>query len=243
MILEARTELAVERLAGPRSSRVLLTCEHASDRIPDGWRWHDEDAHLEGTHWAYDLGAADLTRALAAALGAPAVLSRFSRLLVDPNRAEDSPTLILGWAEGREVALNRGISEAERHRRIERLHRPYHAVVDASLAAAHAEVLFSIHSFTPVYEGSERSMEIGVLFDAESALAEAFASHLEADGFAVALNQPYSGRSGLIYAAHRHATQHGRRALELEVRQDLAVLPEVRARLASSAAAFFGAWG
>jgi len=238
-MLESHHGFAVERIGGARSSRVLLTCEHASERIPEGWAWHEEDAHLAGTHWAFDLGAADLTRELAEAVGAPAVLSRFSRLLVDPNRAEDSPTLILGWAEGRPVALNRDVTLEERQRRVEQLHRPYHAQVDASLEAAHAEILFSIHTFTPVYEGAERWMEIGVLFDAEDALAEALASHLAGDGFAVALNEPYSGRAGLIYAAHRHASQHGRRALEIELRQDLAVRPEVRARVVASLAGFF----
>lgn len=238
-MLEAEQAFAVERVAGPRASRVLLTCEHASDRIPDGWTWSPEDAHLEGTHWAYDLGAADLTRDLAAALKAPAVLSRFSRLLVDPNRAEDSPTLILGWAEGRPVALNQDVTVEERERRLRTLHRPYHEAVDASLAEAHAEVLFSVHTFTPVYEGVERWMEIGVLFDAEQGMAEALAEHLDGAGFAVGLNEPYSGRAGLIYAAHRHASTHGRRALEIEVRQDLAVRPDARTRIADAIARFF----
>jgi predicted N-formylglutamate amidohydrolase len=77
-------------------------------------------------------------------------------------------------------------------------------------------------------------MEIGVLFDREDALAAVLAEALAAEGFVVAMNEPYSGKEGLIYAAERHASAHGKHALELEVRQDLAVTPEARARVVAA---------
>jgi predicted N-formylglutamate amidohydrolase len=77
-------------------------------------------------------------------------------------------------------------------------------------------------------------MEIGVLFDREDALAAVLAEALAAEGFVVAMNEPYSGKEGLIYAAERHASAHGKHALELEVRQDLAVKPEARARVVAA---------
>src|SRR5690606_18998130 len=85
---------AVEWIAASGSQpAVVLTCEHASERLPSPYAWPTGDARLVGTHWAFDLGIAPFARALAAELGAPAVLSRFSRLLVDPNRPLDAPTL------------------------------------------------------------------------------------------------------------------------------------------------------
>ena len=237
-----REELeAYEALEGAAGAPVFLTCEHASERLPDGWAWHPQDARLAGTHWAFDLGARDLVLDLAASMEAPAVLSRFSRLLVDPNRPEDSETLFRAEAEGAPVELNRDLSGEERARRIERFYRPYHDAIDRRLTEHAATVLFSIHTFTPVYEGAVRPMEVGVLFDTQDELAEGAAAAIRAAGFVTALNEPYSGKAGLIHAAERHAQRHGRKALELEVRQDLAVRPEVRTRLAAALARFFGA--
>lgn len=232
-------EDAFEAIEGKATTSVFLTCEHASQRLPEGYRWHPRDERLLGTHWAYDLGAADLTRELAAALDAPAVLSRFTRLLLDPNRNEDSETLFLAEAEGEPVELNRDITEAEAARRIERFHRPFHAAIDTRLGPHRAEVIFSIHSFTPVFQGQRREMEVGVLFDEEDELAERAAAAIREAGFVTAMNEPYSGKAGLIYSAGRHAKAHERRALELEVRQDLSVRPEIRARLVDALARFF----
>src|SRR5262249_15286085 len=92
--------------AGEGQARALFTCEHASERLPDPWRWASDDEWIRGTHWAYDLGAADLARELALELDAVAVLSRFSRLLADPNRPEHSPDLCRASAEGRAIQLN-----------------------------------------------------------------------------------------------------------------------------------------
>ncbi|HEY0840089.1 MAG TPA: N-formylglutamate amidohydrolase, partial [Vulgatibacter sp.] len=234
---------AFEALVGEPDAPVFLTCEHASERLPEGYAWHPDDERLVGTHWAYDLGARDLVFELADAMRTPAVLSRFSRLFVDPNRPEGSDTLFRAEAEGAPVALNRDIDEAERARRIEHFYRPYHDAIDRRLAVHGAPVLFSIHTFTPVYDGAVRPMEVGVLFDTQDELAERAATAIRAAGFVTALNEPYSGKAGLIHAAEHHAGNHGRKALELEVRQDLAVRPEFRRRLVVALAGFFGERG
>lgn len=231
---------AFEIIGGAAAAPVFLTCEHASERLPEGYAWHPGDERLRGTHWAYDLGAADIVSELARALGAPAVLCRTSRLLVDPNRPKDSDTLFRREAEGALIELNRDLTDAERSRRLELYYDPYHAAISRELARSSAEVVFSVHSFTPVYEGHARPMELGVLFDREEALAERAARVLRAVGFVTAMNEPYSGKDGLIHAAEHHAQAHGRRALELEVRQDLAVLPEFRARLVEALRRVFG---
>ena len=209
---------------------VILTCEHASERMPDPFRLPAEDAWLAGTHWAYDLGAAELTRELAAELGVGAVLSRFSRLLIDPNRSDTAPDLFRKLAEGRPVALNQHIGDAERERRFALSHA-YHATIDRALATDPARLVLSIHSFTPVYEGTPRAVEIGVLFDEETELAEALQSAFREAGLVTLLNEPYSGKFGLMYSVERHAQRHRRRPLELEVRQDLATAPDARARI------------
>ncbi|NCQ62277.1 MAG: hypothetical protein GW913_16615, partial [Myxococcales bacterium] len=83
---------------------------------------------------------------------------------------------------------------------------------------------------------------LGVLFDREEELACEVARALEALGQPVALNEPYSGRLGLIYSASLHAEAHGRRALELEVRQDLCVDASFRAELTEVLVRALDAW-
>lgn len=222
---------AVERLRPQGKSHVLLTSEHAGEVLPEGEVWPEEDDWIRGTHWAVDRGAAELTRELSAAMDAPAVLARYSRLWVDANRADDSDTLFRTVAEGRSIALNRGLTEEQRAERTAQAYAPYHAAVNAALEVSPARIVLSIHTFTPEYEGVRRTLAVGVLFDLEEQLAKVVAEALRALDQPVALNEPYSGRLGMIYSASHHAERHGRRALELEVRQDLCVEAGFRAHL------------
>jgi predicted N-formylglutamate amidohydrolase len=129
--------------------------------------------------------------------------------------------------------MNQRVDAIDRDRRLafwEKYHHALHCEVERSPA----EILLAVHTFTPFYDGERREMEIGVLFDEEEELAARVRADLASEGFHVAMNAPYSGRDGLMYSVDRHARQHGRRALELEVRQDLAVQRDVRARIARS---------
>src|SRR5689334_19605318 len=120
----------VEIVEGAREAAAFLTCEHATQRMPPGWAWPDRDRRLVDTHWAFDPGARELTHELAKALDTTAVLSRYTRLLIDPNRPETSDTLFRAVAEGEPIELNTiHLDDAERARRIEELHRPYHAAI------------------------------------------------------------------------------------------------------------------
>jgi predicted N-formylglutamate amidohydrolase len=239
-VAEQQTEF-VEVCGTPNGApSLLLTCEHASERLPSPWSWPAEDAWLVGTHWAYDLGAADLARELSAAESVVAVLSRFSRLLVDPNRPEHAPDLFRRTAEGRMVALNAHVHEKDKERRMAMFHA-FHDAVDREVARSTASVLLAVHTFTPIYEGKPRAVEVGVLFDREEALAERLRAALDEQGFRVEMNEPYSGKQGLMYSVERHAQKHGRRAVELEVRQDLAVDPRARARVIDAVRRCFSA--
>lgn len=230
----------IQSLDGLPEARVVLTCEHARERLPAPWSWSPADRRLVGTHWAYDLGAGDLTEELASALRAPAVLSNFSRLLVDPNRPENSDTLFRDTAEGTPVELNASISPDERERRLAEFYRPYHAQIDETVASSVADLVFAIHSFTPVYEAQTRDTEIGVLFDRDEAIAQEMADCFDRLGFVVGLNEPYSGADGFMFSADRHGRAHGRRAVEVEVRQDLATDVQTRFRIVQGLVAFFG---
>ena len=230
---------AVEQIDVDLEGRLLFTCEHASANLPEPWIWPEEDRWLVDTHWASDLGAAAFTRRVAELMNAPAALSTFSRLLVDPNRPIGSETLFRENAEGRTVHLNQALLDADRQQRIARLYLPYHAALSALVERSRADTVFSIHTFTDNYEGEVRALEIGVLFDHDEGPGHALVRHLAAAGFHVAPNEPWSGKVGLAYSPVRHAREFGRCALEIEARQDLIVEDSFAARLAEALAEFF----
>jgi len=227
----------VEVLGDPAAGGpFVFTCEHATNLLPE-WEPEDSERAALAAHWGWDIGAADLTRELARLTGSCAVLSRFSRLVCDPNRDPQEPSFVMQAIDGVPLSWNRGVDDGERHRRAARYFDPYHEAIDHTLRArlrVDAEVrLCAIHSFTPVYLGQSRPMEVGVLFDAWDEHAWRLEGALAAEGFAAVQNAPYSGFDGLIYAASRHGRAHGLVYLELEVRQDLIDEPAKAGAVAS----------
>jgi predicted N-formylglutamate amidohydrolase len=230
---------AAETIDGDLGGRLVFTCEHASAALPEPWTWPEQDRWLVGTHWAVDIGAGDFTRRVAGLMNAPAVLSCFSRLLIDPNRPLDSETLFRENAEGKTVHLNEALLETERIQRIERFYEPYHAAVSSIVQRSACDTVFSIHTFTDDYEGEKRHLEVGVLFDDDEEPALRLVRHLANAGFHVAANEPWSGKVGLAYSPVRHAREFGRCALEIEARQDLIVEESFAGRLAEALSGFF----
>ena len=211
-----------------RGSLVLL-CEHASNALPARLAPSAADRPWLETHWAWDPGAADLTRALADQLDAPAILGSVSRLVCDLNRPPGDPTWLRTEVEGHRLSFNADVDAGERARRAAEHWLPYHAAADAVLAERTARgqrpLVFSIHTFTPLYLGQRRTVELGVLFDEDERRAEVLRARLAAGGFDTRLNEPWSGREGLIYSPDRHARAHRLPCLEVEVRNDLLATP------------------
>lgn len=214
-----------EIVAGQGHGRLILLCDHASNRLPEEYGALGlEPAQFE-RHIAYDIGAAALTRGLAARLGATAVLSCFSRLLIDPNRGMDDPTLIMRISDGAAVPGNREVDEEERSRRIARFHQPYHEAISRVVAKVRAEghvpFLVSIHSFTPVWRGWPRPWHVGILWDRDEQVARAMIRGFLAQGdLVVGDNEPYHGALEGD-TLNTHGTKPGLPHALIEVRQDL----------------------
>src|SRR3990172_3531271 len=117
-------------LSGRLDAGVVILCDHAGNAFPPGYGTLGLAASELERHIAYDVGAAVVTRRLAAALGAPAVLTRYSRLLIDVNRGLDDPTLIMRLSDGAIVTGNRQLDAAERDQRIRLYYEPYHAAIE-----------------------------------------------------------------------------------------------------------------
>lgn len=202
---------------------VLLACDHASARVPASLRGLGLAPAELARHIALDIGAADLTRAMARLLRVPAVLSGYSRLVVDCNRHLDDPSAFPVASDGVHVPGNAGLDPAGRSRRIEALYAPYHAAIDRCLARLGAAAgLVAIHSFTPALGNASRPWHVGILWDVDRRIAEPLLAALRADGrWCVGDNEPYSGRHPAGYTMDAHAERQGRPHVSIEVRQDL----------------------
>lgn len=208
-----------------RTGPWLLTCDHASNAVPPMVAHGDlglSEADMS-RHIAYDIGAAGVTRRLADLLDSPAILSGFSRLVIDPNRGEDDPTLLMQLYDGTVIQGNRMIDAAERERRLDLFYRPYHGAIE-KLAASQPEdaVYLAIHSFTPRLNGrSLRPWEVGVLYADDTRFARPLIDRLAAEpGLCVGENEPYSGALKGD-SVDRHALRHGRLNALIELRHDL----------------------
>src|SRR5258707_10913007 len=151
---------AFEVIPGALDSGALIICDHASSAIPQGYCTLGLPREALERHIAYDIGAADVTRALAGILGAPAVLSTYSRLVIDPNRGLDDPTLVMRYSDGAIVPGNARADAEEIERRRRLYWAPYrdavHAEIEARLTAGQPPAVVAIHSFTPVWRGVPR---------------------------------------------------------------------------------------
>jgi predicted N-formylglutamate amidohydrolase len=204
---------------------LIFLCDHAENRLPAGYGTLGLPPAEFERHIAFDPGAGAVTRGLAERLGAPAILSTFSRLLIDPNRGEDDPTLIMRLSDGAIVPGNHHVDAAERARRLALYHAPYHTEIERKIARSIASgtipALVSIHSFTPVWRGRGRPWQVGVLWDADPRLARPLVERLAADPrLVVGDNEPYSG--ALIRdSMYRHGTRRGLAHGLIELRQDM----------------------
>lgn len=211
-----------------RQGRWVITCDHATNRVPEDIAGGDLGLPPEdmARHIAYDPGALGVARVLAEALDSPLVSASFSRLVIDPNRGEDDPTLLMRVYDGSIIPANRHVDAAELERRLTLYHRPYHAAVGRLIAARRAPAVVAIHSFTRQLRGrAPRPWHVGVLYAGDTRLALPLLARLNAeDDLCVGDNQPYSGHLPGD-ALDRHGVQPGRPHVLIEVRNDLIETP------------------
>jgi predicted N-formylglutamate amidohydrolase len=213
-------------VAAATSTGLLFLCDHAGREVPSGYGDLGLPAAAFERHIAYDIGAAELTRALARDFGAGALLGRYSRLYIDLNRGSDDPTLVMKLSDGQIVPGNARADGPEVERRRAFAHAPYHAAVSAAIDALLARdlhpILVSLHSFTPAWRGVLRPWEISILSaPADRRLADLMLASLRArPGLTIGDNEPYSGalKNDTL---DTHGLQRGLPHVLIEVRQDL----------------------
>lgn len=205
---------------------LIILCDHAENTLPPAYGTLGLPPEQLQRHIGYDIGAKALCKQLAEALGATLVMSRFSRLLIDPNRGQDDPTVIMRLSDGAVVPGNARFGPQERAERLARYYKPYddaiaRAIDHVSTTTHRAPVLFSVHSFTPIWRGHPRPWHAGVLWDKDPRLAVPLITELRTSGdLVVGDNEPYRGELPGD-TMHRHGTVKGLPHALLEVRQDL----------------------
>jgi predicted N-formylglutamate amidohydrolase len=215
-------EVVTQAAAGP----WLLTCDHAANRVPRRLgKLGVTDADL-ARHIGWDIGAALVTRGIAASLNAWAILQNYSRLVIDCNRPPGAASSIPTRSERTDIPGNIGLSPGDAEQRRIEIFAPYHdaiaAHLDARKAAGRPAFLVTMHSFTPVYENDARPMHAGVLYNREKRLAHALLRLLRNEsGLVVGDNQPYSVDDHSDYGINVHGEHRGLPCVEMEIRQDL----------------------
>ncbi len=208
---------AAETLEGSAQD-VLLLCDHASNAVPEGVDLGIAPELLD-LHIAIDIGAAAVTRALAATLGVPAILATVSRLVIDLHREPDHVGLIPHRSDGHMIPGNEAV---DRLGRIARFHAPYHRLIRDQVRARRPKLILSIHSFTPCLEhgGTPRPWEVGVLYNRDIRAALPAVQFFRDQGLTTGDNEPYSGRL-LNATLNRHAEGQGIPSVAIEIRNDL----------------------
>ncbi len=212
----------------PKPSQFVVLCDHATNIVPEwvnqgslGIANEDMQRHI-----AYDIGALAVSQIIAERLGAHLLATQFSRLVIDPNRGEDDPTLIMKIYDKTIIPANRNLTSEEKSKRIDALHRPYHNAISDVLQniknARLEPVIISMHSFTKQLRGRDvRPWHIGVLSNEDRRLADPIIARFEAlDGVCVGDNEPYHG-SLEGDTLDMHGVRQGFLHILLEIRNDL----------------------
>jgi len=220
----APSELPAAEVINPEGqSPVILVCEHASAAIPESLHGLGLRAEDRLSHAAWDIGARAVAMRLSEMLDAPLVASRVSRLVYDCNRPPEARDSIPAKSELIEAPANSNLTESDRQARVSEVYEPFRALLAETMAARRSTnpVIVTVHSFTPVYYGAFREVELGILHDADDRLARAI--HAAAPSFTMLkteLNEPYGPADGVTHTLKEHALPAGLLNVMIEIRND-----------------------
>lgn len=212
----------VEMINPDSSYPVLLVCEHAGQAIPQklgNLGLSDEDLQR---HIAWDIGAASVTRKLADMLGTPALLQRYSRLVIDCNRPPAAPDSSPAVSDHIPVPGNQDLSEEERRQRVREIFSPFNRAVAQALDSGTIQIVLSIHSYTPYLNGEHRPWTMGLLFRQDRKTSELLRDYvmLHHSNIHIGMNQPYQIEDASDWFVPHHGEARGLPHSLIEIRNN-----------------------
>lgn len=205
---------------------VLLVCEHASLTLPRALGTLGLGPEALVAHIAWDPGALAVARLMSRSLDAHLIHQNYSRLAYDCNRPPESDDAMPALSEIYKIPGNQDIPTDERDARIAEIYTPFKAALEKTIAARKAAgrktVLVTVHSFTPIYKGNHRSVEIGILHDSDSRIADIMLEEGgRRGGYDIRRNEPYGPADGVTHTLKLHGLENGLANVMIEVRNDL----------------------
>ncbi len=173
--------------------RPVVTCEHAGNTVPLNYAhlFHGKEEILQ-SHRGWDPGAVEVATALSKELSAPFFICETTRLLVEPNRSLHSESLFSEYSQS--------LTDAEKNHLLENYYHPHRSAVEQLIRNSSDGILhLSIHTFTPVWDGRERIIDLGLLFDPdrtnEAKVCEDYRTKLKKSlpAMNIEFNAPYKG--------------------------------------------------
>ena len=213
----------------------MLVCEHASNFIPPELHDLGLSPDVRQSHIAWDPGALPVAQAMSDKLDAVLVASQISRLVYDCNRPPHAVDAMPARSEIFDVPGNAGLDQATRDERTRLVYEPFKAVLSSVVASRKSgpSVLVTIHSFTPVYKGVRRDVELGILCDRDARLADEMLrlarAHTSLD---VRKNEPYGPVDGVTHTLIEHGLANAVPNVMIEIRNDLIATAEQQSGMA-----------
>ncbi len=203
---------------------ALVVCEHASNRVPEFLGDMGLSPDALQSHIAWDPGALPVAQALSQHLSAPLVHGGISRLVYDCNRPPEASDAMPTRSEDITIPANANLTPAQRAERVAHIYRPFETALSDEIARHQdtLQLMVTIHSFTPVYRGRHRAVELGLLHGTDDLFAKAMmASAPDSLSFETQLNEPYSAADGVAHTLDVQAVPNGLLNVMIEIRNDL----------------------
>ncbi|MGJ8628436.1 MAG: N-formylglutamate amidohydrolase [Sulfitobacter sp.] len=235
--LSSEQSSVVHSTAG--SSDVVLVCEHASDFIPphlNDLGLSKQDRH---SHAVWDPGALAVATQMSQIMDATLVSGAVSRLVYDCNRPPEAHDAMPERSERIDVPGNIGLDAAARAERVATYYQPFQQALSEAIAACAHPVIVTVHSFTPLYHGKRRAVEIGLLHDRDARLADAMlAITSQHTPLNTQRNAPYGPDDGVTHTLKEHALPGQHPNVMIEIRNDLVATQSQQSAMAEMLSAW-----
>ena len=213
-----------------RPYHIIVSCEHGGNTVPHAYHHLFIDAEdILQTHRGYDTGALSVAKELSDELRAKLFFNEISRLIIDTNRSLNTADLFSEYTSHLKAPAKEHI--------IEHYYTPYRERLERYILnhlGRKPLLHLSVHTFTPIMNGVERGVDIGLLFDENNPIEREFCNHWRQllvevlPQKNVMLNVPYNGSDDGFTTHMRQKATGEYLGIEIEINQKYAGTNEMK---------------